>query len=150
MPFTTQADLSKAVGGDAVLVSLSDVDGLAIDTDAVAAAIAEADTTIRASCAHRPGFSSPAFAAAVLPLATNLAIGYLYRNVWQSIPKDRYGVAFKEAEALLAQVREGKVSLVEADPPAEVVVAQADFYGPADPIDETDSRQTSLRTLRYL
>jgi hypothetical protein len=148
MPYTTQAAIQKAVGGEEALKRYSSISGAEIDVNAIAQAIGAADSDIITSCAGRPGFTDDAFAATIEPVATLLAIGYLFVNVWGDVSDKRWKLQIEGAKKKLEAMAAGTGALTTTSAAPIINTCVAYSFGPNDDIPDDYGRDSSLGQLK--
>lgn len=116
MAYCTQANILERIEA-AALIQLTDEDGAGVvDTDKVAAAIADADATIDAYCQGRYTIPLSPVPAKITQISVDIAVYNLYSRSDMGMPDIR-SERNKEAIRFLEKVAEGKITL-GADTPA--------------------------------
>lgn len=123
MPYCTQAQIEAAVGGNAALVWISDLNNAAVDVNAVASAIEWAGAQIDQYATGTPGTGTTEGAlwdttpAQAKQAAISLAVYCLYDRIRRDIPES-VKQTYERTMKLLELLSQGKVSWVTTEAPA--------------------------------
>lgn len=132
MAYCTQGDIEKRIP-EAVLIDLTDDDGIgAVASDAVDAAIADADEEIDAFLAIRYSMPFDATPAMVLRLSADLTVCNLYaRRAHLDLPK-QWETRCAQARRMLEKLADGRMALdvpepaTDSDGGVETIAASSD------------------------
>lgn len=147
MPYCTQSDIEKAVGGADTLQWITDLDNQTINVNAVTSAIEWAGSQIDMYATGTPGTGTTAGAlwsstpTQAKQSAINLAVYCLYDRIRRDIPES-VKETYERTMEVLKLLSQGKISWVTTEPPAAQNLAHVYYTGPGSTARTANPRRT--------
>lgn len=147
MAYCTLSHIETAVGGEAALVWITDLENETVNTDAVTSAIEWAGAQIDMYATGTPGTGTDEGAlwattpAQAKQAAINLAVYCLYDRIRRDIPAS-VKETYEKTMALLEKLAAGKISWITTETPAAQNASHVYYHGPGSTARTANPRRT--------